>query len=146
MGQSRGAVPGPSWGLDSEIFTPRARVWSILVADCAFGVVSKAEAVDAVGGLELPGGHHRGFVVARDDGSVDRALDAVAFYRKSDLLRYGLSRASGFVHRGVDFPAAIHLKWIGAETTHDEFAISIGRAVEIALLRVPKSSPAIMMP
>ncbi len=45
-----------------------------------FRIVSEAKAVDAVRRFELARRHQRGFIVARNHRSVDRALDAVALY------------------------------------------------------------------
>src|SRR5262249_54992030 len=49
-------------------------------------VVSEAESVKAIRGTEFPARHERRFVIARDDGPVDRAFHAVAFHRNRDLL------------------------------------------------------------
>lgn len=59
--------------------------------DQGVGVVGEADAVDAVGGLQLSGRYQVSFVVAGNYGAVDRALAAAAFDGKSDLLRDGLA-------------------------------------------------------
>ena len=103
--------------------------------DGRFGVVPEADAVHAVGGLELPGGDRRGLVVAADDGAVDRALDLVAFDRDGDLLRDRLSLAGCLVDRGVrPRRAGRSAGTLGTEAAHDEVAVAVRRAVQIALL------------
>src|SRR6202035_1757708 len=104
--------------------------------DQGVGVVGEADSVDAVGGLQLSGGYQVSLVVAGDYGAVDRAFDPAAFDGKSDLLRDGFSHACRFVYGGVvGALAAIHLKRPGTESAHDEFAVTVSRAVEIGLLR-----------
>jgi hypothetical protein len=104
-------------------------------SDDGVGVVGEPDSVDAIGRLQLSRGHQASLVVTRNDGAIDRALDAAAFDGKSDVLRDRLSHARRFVNGGVctAFPA-VHLKWLGAEPAYDKFAVTVGRAVEVALL------------
>src|SRR5436305_23559 len=85
------------------------------------GVVGETKTVNTIGRLQLPAGDHRGFVIARHNGSIDGALHAIPFHRERNLLRYGLSDAGSLVYRGVRFTApAVHLEWLRTESTHDE--------------------------
>jgi hypothetical protein len=70
----------------------------VQTADGDIRVVSGANSVDAVSGLELSCDYQRRLIVARDDDAVDRALDAIALNRDGDLLSDGLSWAIRLVH------------------------------------------------
>ncbi len=103
-----------------------------------FGVVGEADPVNTIGRLQLAGGHEIGLGVARDDGAVDRALDAVALDRHGDLLGDGLVLAGGLVHRCPCFSTpAVHLEGRGPESAHDEVAVAVGGAVQVALFGGP---------
>src|SRR5215472_61272 len=97
-------------------------------------VVSEAESVKAIRGTEFPARHERRFVIARDDGPVDRAFHAVAFHRNRDLLGYGFSGAGGLIHRRARRTAPVHLERKGSESAYDEIPVAIRCTVEVALL------------
>src|SRR6185437_3462923 len=103
--------------------------------DEAFGVVGEADAVHAVGGLELTGRNELGLGVAGDFGTVDGARNLVTLHRKRDQLLDRLILAWGLVNRGARGAfSAVHLEGSGTESAHDEVAVAVSGAIEICLL------------
>ena len=50
------------------------------IGNSPFGVVSEANPVNAIGGLQLSVGHHQSLVIAGDDRAIDRTLHLSIFY------------------------------------------------------------------
>jgi hypothetical protein len=72
--------------------------------DGGIGVVGKADAIDAVGGLQLSCRNQFGLRVARDDGTVDGTFNLIGFNRKCDLLRYWLSTSAALCTAAFSVP------------------------------------------
>src|SRR5688572_2084268 len=97
--------------------------------------MSEADAVDAVGGLQLARGYEVGLLIGADHRAVNRARYVVAVHRHGDLLRHRRTLAGGLVDRGVRLRLArARLKRPRAHATDDERAVAVSRAIEIALI------------
>src|SRR5215472_9087660 len=89
----------------------------------ALGVVGEANAVDAVGRLELAAPDERGLVVRADHGTVDRALDLVTLDGQRDLLGHRLPLGGRLGHGRTRGAAAVHLEGRRTEAADDEIAV-----------------------
>src|SRR5690606_6481678 len=105
-------------------------------ADCAFGVVRETDAPYAIRRAQPSVLHDLTARVAADDGTVDRALDAILMHAHGDVLRDGLALACCLVDCVMRFAAAaVQLEGLWAEAAHDEVARTVRGAVEVALVR-----------
>src|ERR1700716_2011461 len=112
----------------------RLRFGYCQAADQTVCVVGEPDSVDSVRRLELTCADDGRLVVRADDGSVDRAQYLVALHGDGDVLRYRGTWRGGLVHRRIGLAVAVQLERSGAEPTHYEVAVTVGRAVQVALV------------